>query len=120
MLDMKQFRYLLDPAAHRILIHAPCWRTQWKGQIVIDCQMRIKRILLKYERDVALGRHFVRHDAPLDHHIAAIGSLQAGNQTQRRRLSGTGRAKQHDKFTVRDRERKTTDRLDGPVTLADL
>src|SRR6266404_409556 len=82
--------------------------------------MRIKRILLKHERDVAFGRHFVRHNAPLDHDIAAIGLLQAGDQTQRRRLSSTGRAKQHDKFTVRDEERKTTDSLDGAVALADF
>src|ERR1700730_6402022 len=82
--------------------------------------MRIKRILLKHERDVAFGRHFVRYDAPLDHHVAAIGPLQAGDQTQRRRLSRTGRAQQHDKFAVREGERKATDRLDGAVALADI
>src|SRR6266480_6982991 len=81
--------------------------------------MRIKRILLKYERDVAFGRHFVRYSASLDQHIAAIGSLQAGDQTQRRGLSSTGRAKQHNKLTVRDGERKVTDGLDCAVALAD-
>src|SRR5882757_326619 len=82
--------------------------------------MRIKRILLKHERDVAVGRHLVSDDPPLDHHIAAIGLLEARDQTQRRRLSRTGRAKQHDEFPVRDRERKMTDGLDRPKALADI
>src|SRR6476469_739859 len=81
--------------------------------------MRVKRILLKYKRDVAFGRHFIGHSASLDQHIAAVGSLQAGDQAQRRGLASTGRAKQHDKFTMRNRERKVTDRPDGPVALAD-
>ena len=112
LLDMKQFRYLLDPTAYHLLIHAPRRRAQRKGQIVVDRQMRIKRILLKYERDVAFGRHFLRYDAPLDHHIASIRPLQTGDQAQRRGLSGTGRTKQHDKFAVRDGERKAADRFD--------
>src|SRR5258705_12846640 len=81
--------------------------------------MRIKRILLKYERDVAFGRHFVRYNASLDRYVAPIGSLQTGDQTQRRGLSSTRRAKQHDKLAVRDRERKGTHRLDCAETLAD-
>ena len=43
-----------------------------------------------------------------------------GDQAQRRGLSRTCWTKQHDKFTVRDRERKTTDRLDGAEALADI
>src|ERR1700676_3039157 len=82
--------------------------------------MRIKRILLKYERDVAFGRHFVRYNAPLDHNIASIRPLQAGDQTQRRSLSSAGRAKQYYKFAVRDGERKATDRLDRAIALADF
>src|SRR5882757_2434313 len=82
--------------------------------------MRIKRILLKDERNVAFGWDFLRYDATLDHHIALIRPLQAGDQTQRRRLPGTGRAKQHDKFTVRDRERKATNRFHGTEALADI
>src|SRR6476620_6299112 len=82
--------------------------------------MGIKRILLKYEGDVAFGRHFVGYSASLDQHIAMIGSLQASDQAQRRGLSRTGRAKQDDKFTVRDGERKLADRLDGAIALADF
>src|SRR5207249_6134911 len=115
---MQQLRYLLDPTAHCFLIHAPRWRTQWKGHVVVNRQMRIKRILLKDECDVAFGRHFLRYDAALNNHIAVIRTLQARDQTQRRRLSSTGRAKQHNKFTVRDGERKTTNRFDGAVALA--
>src|ERR1700737_55738 len=81
--------------------------------------MRIKRILLEHEGDVAFGRHLVRYNAPLDQHIASIGPLQAGDQTQRRWLSSAGGAKQHEKFTVGDGERKATDRLDGAIALAD-
>ena len=76
--------------------------------------------MLKDECDVALGRHLVRYHAPLDHHIAAIGPLQAGNQSQRRGLSRAGRAQQHDKFAVRDGKRKATDRFDRAEALADI
>src|ERR1700745_2173796 len=82
--------------------------------------MRIKRILLKYERDIALRRHFLGYDAPLDHHIASIRPLQAGDQTQCRGLSRTGRAEQHDKFTVRDGEREIADCFDSAIALADF
>src|SRR6266851_3082741 len=82
--------------------------------------MRIKRILLKHEGDVAFGRHLVRYNAPLDQHVASIGPLQAGDQTQRRCLSSTGWAKQHEKFTVGDGERKAPDRLHGAIAPADV
>src|SRR3981081_3842982 len=82
--------------------------------------MRIKRILLKPEGDVAFGRHLVRYDAPLDQHIASIGPLQTGDQTQRRCLSGTGWAKQHEKLTDSEGERKAADRLHGAIALADV
>src|SRR5258708_30561942 len=82
--------------------------------------MGVERILLKYERDVAFGRRFVGNNAPLDQHIAGIGPLQAGDQTQRRGLSSAGGAKQHNEFTVRNRQRKTADGLDRAIALADV
>ena len=60
--------------------------------------MRIERILLKYKRNIALRWDFVRHHAAMNDHGAPIGTLQAGDQAQRRRLSRASGAKQHDKL----------------------
>ena len=83
VLDMQQLRDLLDPAADRFLVDAPRRRAQRKGQIVVDGQVRIKRVLLKDEGDVARRpATSLVTSRPLDHDAAAIGPLEAGDQAQ--------------------------------------
>ena len=64
--------------------------------------MRIERILLEDEGDVAAGRRHAGHVAAADRHAAGIRRLEPGDEPQRRRLAGAGRAEQHDEFAVRD------------------
>jgi hypothetical protein len=65
VLDVQQTRHLLDRA--RISArHAARRRAQREGQVVEHRQMRIQRILLEHESDVALGRRIARHVAAAD------------------------------------------------------
>ena len=83
-------------------------RAQREGQVVEDRQMRIERILLEDEGDVARGRRQLRHVAAADVDRAAVGLLQPGDRaaassscrrrsaraarrTRRRRCAGRGR-----------------------------
>ena len=64
--------------------------------------MRIERILLEDESDVA-GRRLDRGDvAAADGDRARVGALEAGDEAKRRRLAGAGRAEKHEELAVGD------------------
>ena len=79
-------------------------RAQRKSEIVVNGQVRIKRILLKDESDIARSRRIARDVAAVDGDRACVGTLETGNQAQRRCLTGAARAQQHDKLAVIDRQ----------------
>ena len=68
--------------------------------------MRIERVLLEDEGDVARGRRAPRHVAPADDDRAGVRPLEPGDQAQRRGLAGAGRPEQHDELAVADGERR--------------
>ena len=65
--------------------------------------MRVERILLEHEGDVALGRLQPGRHPAADLDGAAIRLLEPGDQPQRRGLAGAGRPEQHDELAVGDR-----------------
>src|SRR4029077_14211218 len=99
--------------------HAARRRAQRKGQIVVDREVRIERVLLKDECKVARGGRLVRDDAAPDRHSPCIRLLEPGNQAKRRRFAGAGRAEQHDEFAVRNRKRKVGHRRDSAKAFGD-
>ncbi len=88
------------PAVDLILAETACRRPQGKGQVVVDRQVWIERILLENERDIATRRRFFRHIISANNDAATVGALQPGNQAQRSGLAGTRGAKQDDAFSV--------------------
>ena len=79
---------------------APRRRAQRKGQVVVDRQMRIQRVLLEHERHVACRRRFARHVAPADVDAAGVGRFEPCEQPQGRGLAGAGRPEQDDELAV--------------------
>ena len=79
-------------------------RAQRKGEVVEDREMRIERILLEHEGDVARGRRRARSCRAADQDRPASGRFEPGNEPQRRRLAGAGRPEQHDELAVGDRQ----------------
>src|SRR5262249_40675839 len=82
--------------------------------------MRIERILLEHEGDVARCGRRIADLAPRDAHAAAIGALEAGDQPQRSGLAGARWSQQHDELPVGNRERQRADRLDRAEPRADF
>ena len=64
--NVKKLGGLFDPLADRRFRHAARGRPQRESEIVINRQMRIKRVLLKHERDVARPGWILRHVAAVD------------------------------------------------------
>ena len=96
------------------LRHAADRRTQRKGHVLEHGEMRIQRILLEHESDVAVGRRIAGHVASVDPDRTAVRHLQSGDQAQCRRLAGAGRPEQRNEFAVSDRQRQIADRLRLP------
>src|SRR6516164_19920 len=82
--------------------------------------MRIKRILLKDERDIARSGRIARDVANADADRAFIGMLEPGNQSKRRRLAGTAGAQQYDEFAVVDGKREFVYGFDFAEAFADM
>src|SRR5271154_1835120 len=83
--------------------------------------MRIQRILLENESDVAIGRCIAGHISSVNPDRTAVRHLQSGDEAQCRCLAGTCRPEQRDEFAVSDRQRQIAKRLrfverlgDGP------
>jgi hypothetical protein len=83
-----------------------------KGQVVEDAQMRIERILLEDESDIARRGLETQRLAAIDPHFAFIRPLEPGDDAQGGRLAGPGRAQEHGEFTIGDIEREALDGRD--------
>ena len=102
--DAQQRRDLVHLLADAGSGRRPRRRAQRKSQIVEHGQMRIERILLEHEGDVALRRRGARDIRPAMRICARVRPLEARDQAQSRRLAGAGRPEQHDECAVVDRE----------------
>ena len=72
--------------------------------------MRIERVLLEHEREVAGGRRLAGDVVAGDQDRAGVRLLQAGEQAERGRLARPGRTEQHQELAVGDVE---VDPVDG-------
>ena len=57
-------------------------RAQRKGQVVVDAEVRVQRVLLEHKGHIAQGRGQSRDIAPGYGDAAAVGRLQPGHQAQ--------------------------------------
>src|SRR4029450_6111841 len=72
------------------------------GEIVVDTNVLVKRIVLKHHGDVAiLGRQSV-HNSVADADFTGADILKPGNHAQSGRLSAAGGPDQGDEFLVGD------------------
>ena len=92
-------------------------RAQRKSEIVEDRQMRVQRVLLEHEGDVARRRGLVRGIAAADMDATGVGPFQSRDQPQQRGLAGSGGPEEHDQLTVADGETHVLQRLDAAEAL---
>src|SRR5260221_14341471 len=59
---------------------------QRKGNILVDREVRVQRVVLKYHRDITLGGRQVRHHAVADEHIARGGIFETRDAAEQGRL----------------------------------
>ena len=118
--DVQQFRRLLNALANCRFRDAAGRRAQRKGEIVVDGQVGIQRILLKDERDIPRPRRVARHVVAVDRNRTVVGALKARNQPKRRRLAGAARPQQHDELAIVDGQRQVAHRFDAAKTLVDV
>ncbi len=57
------------------------------GHVVVNCHVRIERVVLEYHGDVALGRLEIVDHAAADRYLALGNGLQPGDHAQQRRLA---------------------------------
>lgn len=87
---------------------------QRRHHVLFDAQVRVERVGLEDHREVAIGRPYGGHVAPVDLHPPAIRSLQTRQDPEQRRLAATGGPHQRDELTGRNREVDTLQNLRGP------
>ena len=101
VVDPQQARDLRDARADVGLGDAPHGRAQREGEVVVDGEVRVERVLLEHEGDVAPGRFRLRPVDPADADGARIGALEACREPQGRRLAGSRGSEQHHELSVR-------------------
>ncbi len=90
-----------------------------EGHVSIDRHVRVERIALEDHRDVAVARRQVRHGPTADADVACGHLLEAGDHSQRRRLTATGGADENQKLLIADRQIDAGDRTDVAEALLD-
>ena len=80
------------------------------AHVVAHAEMRIERVLLEDERDIAILRLQPDDALAVDPDVAVIRLLETGEHPQRRRLAATARAEQDEQLAVVRRERQVLHR----------
>jgi hypothetical protein len=106
VLDAQQAGDLGHLLAHPGLGNPAQRRAQGKGEVVEDAQVRIERVLLEHEGDVAQRRRGGADVLAADEDPTLVRPLEAGDEAQRRRLAGTARPEQDDELARGDVERE--------------
>ena len=75
-----------------------------EADVLLERHVRVERVVLEDHRDVALARRGEGHVGAVDEHAAGVGDLEAGDDAQRRRLAGAGRAEEGEELAGRDAE----------------
>src|SRR6202042_2297278 len=77
--DPQQRRDFVHPLSDPRFRRPPCGRAQWEGQIVEHREMRVERVLLEYEGDVALRRRGAGDILAGDADPPGVRLLEAGD-----------------------------------------
>ena len=75
-----------------------------EGHVLLHGHVRIKRVVLKDHRNVAVLRRKIRDVLPADRDRSARRQFEARDHAQRRRLATTRRTHQNEEFPVLDRK----------------
>src|SRR5262245_42782240 len=79
-------------------------RLQREFEVLAHGVARIERILLKHQRDIALGRAPGANIGAIDENLSLVGLLEPRDQAQRGGLSRAGFAKEDEERTIGDVE----------------
>ena len=86
-----------------------------EGHVVVNCHVRVERIVLEDHRDVAILGGDVVDDLAVDDHLALAYLLQAGYHAQSRGLAAAGGTDEHDELLVSDVDVEVLHRYDALV-----
>ena len=101
--DTQQGRHLADPI--RYLVTRQPARLQGEGEVARHAQVRIERVVLEDETDVARARRNVVEPTAVQREAARGGLLEAGDDAKKRRLAATGRPQEREHPPGRRHER---------------
>src|SRR5204863_4896890 len=113
VLDLQKACDLPDLGCDLRLRHSAGRRTQRESDIVEDIEMRIKRVLLEHEGDVARGRRLTADLASADDDLAGVGLFQARDEAQRGGLAGSGWAEKDHELAIANGQREILHGLGG-------
>ena len=82
--------------------------------------MRIERVGLEDDADVAVPRLHLVDDMAVEEDLAAARQVDAGKQEEARRLAAAGRAEKRDELAVLDGQVHARDHLDVAEPLGDV
>src|SRR6266540_1898742 len=114
---MDERERLLDLPRRRALVDAA--HPQRERDVVAAGHVRKERVVLEDHADVALVRRDGRQVATVEHDAPGIGSREAGDNAERRRLPGSGRPQQRHELSWSDVEGDVVDRVQLAVLLRD-
>ena len=94
--------------------------TQREGEVLVDGEVRVERIVLEHERDVAIGGPQILNRLAVEQDIAAIDFLEAGNGAQRGGLAAARGAEEDHEFAILHGEVDVVDDVNRAEVLVDM
>ena len=102
VLDAQELRDSVD--ARRARTRALLAHAQRVLDVVSDRHVRVQRVALEHESDIAVLWFERDHAFAIDPDVAAVELLEAGEHPERRRLAAAARAEQDEELAVGDVE----------------
>ena len=100
----------------RAAVRAP--RLEAEGDVLANGEVRVERVVLEHERDVAILRGHVVHARAIDGEVAFADLLEARDHAQRGALAAARGADEHAELAVLDREIDGVNRAERAAVLA--
>ena len=117
-LDVEDSRSVLDSLADFVL--RPFAIEQPERHVVVDCHVRVERVILEDHRDVAVLGLQIVDDTAVDCDRTGGDVLESGDHSQQGRLPAARRTNEHEEFLVKDLEAQRMQDLDGAERLGDF
>ncbi len=102
VLETEDLRGVAHALVDLILRRLP--QTQPEGDVVVDGEVRIERVVLEHHGDVAIARGHVVDDPVADRDRAGRDGLEPGEHTKGRRLAAARRPHEYDELAIGDGE----------------